>query len=306
MAMNYNLFLENNNNSELKRTNSIEMHNNMYNSPYSNYNFPPIGIFTNNEITSDISTENIINQDDNGNVTTMIDDNNSYINSYKPILDELNKLNIETKEMMSGLLQDISIVRGQNSKNKYNNLSNLISASTSLASTRLNIIKEAGNIISNSHNMDLKRYDKTTANSQSNMNEDALVMDLYQMISNNSGNSNIIKTSDIVQQSLNSTNNFDDENISKMYSDYVNELNMINSEIVVVYNNADDTLNFSAIDMNGNFIDNPNIPEKHYLSNIVLDRVNMIAKDKHLGTTYKLIIINDSIADEEMKVNEIF
>lgn len=294
-------------NSGIRKHNSEKISNsnnnyipNVYNSNTTNLQpIPIINIFGNNkEVKSDISSDKIIKKDEKGNVNTMVNTETSYIDSYKPILNELNDLNIETKEMMDNLNKDIEVVRKQNTKNKYNNLSALISASTSLVGSRLNIIKEAGNIISNSHNMDLKRYSKKS-DSENKNNDDELMMNLYQMMSNDS-NLNIVKSEDILSSSK--QNNDSDNNISKLYSDYVDHMNSISSEVVVVYNCADDTTRFSAIDINGNLRDdNPNIPEKHYLSNIIIDRVNNIAKDKHLGDTYKLIVLNESINDEEVE-----
>lgn len=305
---NFDYFSNNEKLNNIGFNQSINMNNQI--PATNNLNIPnlPINIFGNQElpVTSDINKDSIIKANEDGVVTTLVEDNNSYLTSYEPILNELNKLNIETKEMMGLLNQDITTVRNSNSKNKYNNIAQLSSSLTALTSSRLSIIKEASSIINNAHNMDLKRFDKVSNGADAKLNEEGIIMDLYQMISDNRNNSNIVTTSSMMQMQ-NNLPDPDSEYIMGIQSDFINNMNATNSEVVVVYNEADDSMDFTAIDMNGNFTNsNPNIPEKHYLSNIVIDRVNMVAKDKHLGLNYKLIILNSSDTDEEISAEQIF
>lgn len=296
------------NNEELKNI-GYNIQNNISPTQYSNLNIPnlPINIFGNQElpVTSDISKDNIIKPNEDGVVSTLVEDNNSYLSSYAPILNELNNLNIETKEMMNFLNQDISMVRNSNSKNKYDNIAKLSSSLGGLTNSRLSIIKEASSIMNNAHNMDLKRFDKVSNNADNKLNEDGIIMDLYQMISDNGNKSNNIITNSSMMQ--NNQHDPDSEYIMGIQNDFINNMNLTNSEIVLVYNEADDSMRFTAVDMNGNFVDNnPDIPDKHYLSNIIIDKVNMVAKDKHLGLNYRLIILNSSETDEIMSAEEIF
>lgn len=264
----------------------------------------PFNIFSNNMPTdSNIDKSNIIKENEDGVVNTMVNSNDSYIHSYAPVLDELNELNIETKEFTNELKNDINEIRSKNSRNKYNNLSAMVASLTSLTSTRLAIVKEAGNIINNSHKLDLSRHKQNIAVSDS-QNDDAQVMELYNMITSNNHSS---MTGGTILQNTNNMiepNNEDINAINQLYSEYMDNTRDLSHTIVVVYNDASGSMNFAAIDENNNLVQSSNLPDNNLLSNLVLDRRNMIAKDSKLGIRYPLIIENTSVNDETIDLSD--
>ena len=300
MSNNNNDIVDNNYNSNMNYNNGT------FNQPI-NYNPIPIfDIFGNKPIeTSDINPEEIIKPNEDGNVPTMVNDENSYINSYKPFLNELNALNLDAKRNYSALEDDIMKVRNSNGKNKYENLAKLLPAQSSLISSRLNIIKEASSIINNSHNLDLKRFKDISKLTDNNKDEDSdnIINNLFSMMVNSPNDLDILPAQKLYQNGMGINSN-DDGEIMKMYEEYVNDVNMLNSEIIVVFNEADNQLRFAAVDENGNYINSPNIPDTHHTKNIVIDKINMLAKDSKLGFSYRLVLENHAVNDEEFYEDE--
>lgn len=280
-----NLPIGNNYNNQIITNNAI-----------SSYSPESLSLF-NNEVSSEIESKNIINKNDEGISTPMIDNNNSYVSSYEPVLNELNKLNIEVKTASNEVMNDINILRNQGGKNKYNNLANMMSTYSSLVSTRLNIIKEAGSIINNSHNLDLKRSNQISKlESNNNQNDDAIIMNLYGMMSSNFNPS--IASQEFNNSSIDTSTDEERKILGQLYDEYLNNFNKLNAEVVVLYNEANGVMEFKTVDENGSFINGSNMPSSTYLSNIIIDKGNGIAKDKHLGTVYRLVLVNESYNDE--------
>lgn len=282
-----------------------QIHINPYNMNQQPYVPMPIDLFSMGSMLvsdSEINADKIINKNETGEIISMADTNNPYIASYVPVMNELNELNIEIKNASNDTLNDIKILRSQNGKAKYNNLANMMSNYSSLVAARLNVIKEVNSIINNSHNLDLKRFNQNARIAAAeDKNDDGIIMNLYGMVSENINRSNMQQQ---FNQALANNNNYvtrpeDQIAIDKIYDDYMSEYEKLNAEVVVLYNEANGVAEFKTVDSIGNFIEGTNMPSDMYLSNLLIDKNNMIARDKNLNISYRLILTNNLSTDDD-------
>lgn len=232
--------------------------------------------------------------------------NEPYRNTY----DETKTLLKSTIGQLDGLQSDISgdlsLLRNSKTiKGKYNNISLLMSTSSSLISNKLSAIKEMNKIITDSHNLELKR-NKDTKALESNKDDDKGIMDLYNAFINTnpgSGSGYTMPNASNVTLLNNSSSSYGIG--SSGYDDYLSDItptkNMImlesnkNVETVVIFDATTNNTYFDIIDNStGNSIPNADIPDAMFLEDMTYDYTNNIARHKYLDTKYRLIVINNS------------
>lgn len=196
-------------------------------------------------------------------------------------------------------------------KRKYDYISQLAGTSSNLLGTKLTAVKEMNKVITDSHNLELKRIKDLKLNTQDKVDDDKYIMDMYNAFINTpvgtyTGGTPMAPTM-VEMTTMNGVQGINRTGMvatANTFDDYVNNMtptqNMMrleqdpNVKVAVVYDASTGNRWFDVVNIQtGESIPNVDKPDQMFLEDTVLDTQNGIARNTNLDTTYPLIVINN-------------
>lgn len=236
--------------------------------------------------------------------------------SNEPYLDTYNQTNIMVQNTISevdGLNNMIktelqSIQNSKTLKRKYDYISQLAGTSSTLIGTKLSAIKELNKVITDSHNLELKRIKDLKLNTNTEVDDNKYIMDMYNAFINTPvGTGSPMNIPSITELTMlngvDGVNRTQITNTANSFESYMSNItpsqNMMlleqNQDIktVVVYDASTGNRWFDVMNITtGESIANVEKPDAMFLEDTTLDTRNGIARNVNLDTTYPLIVIN--------------
>ena len=254
----------------------------------------------------------IILADDNSqesydNNLPMYQSNTSYIETYSETNNLLRGSIGQIDQLQSELKGELDTVRASKTlKRKYDYISTLSSTASALISTKVSVIKEMNKVITDSHNLDLKRM-KDLKVTENQVDDDKRIMDMYQaFISTPVGNGPVLGPSMNDMTMMTGVGNMVRADLGQdSYDTYTQNIsptqNMMRLEqnpdikTVVVYDASTGRRWFDVMNIRtGDSVPNVNKPDAMFLEDTTIDVRNQIARNTNLDLTYPLIVLNNS------------
>lgn len=259
--------------------------------------------------------------DNNSIVRDNSKDQNSAKQTYQETTDMLKGTLTQVDELAAEIKQEFDSVRTNRAlKNKHNILIGLSENLSALINTKVNAIRAINDSITKANDLDYKR-EKDSKATESNVNDDKYIMDLYNaFIQNPAGmnNRNILGPS-AIDATLNNTGIIrlpDNQAIEQQgfnpdtgYLSYITNMtpeqrlmsleDNPNIKMCVVFDAATGNKVFQMMDMStGQAV--PGLPARDpmFMEDTTIDIKNHIAKNINLGETYPLVIINENVVSE--------
>ena len=239
--------------------------------------------------------------------------NQSYLETYNETNSMLRAAINQADYLNQEIMNQVDEIKGSKTlKNKYNYLSDLISASGSMISTKVSAIREMNSSITKSHDLELKRMKEMKVN-EAEVNDDKYIQDIYSaFISMPRGSVAPLPTTD--QITFADSNNikvpimmnngmvgaasgdpsFDNymRNLTPTQNAMLLEQNQ-NVKSVVVYDAATGNRWFDVIDVTtGQSVPNVERKDPMFLEDTTLDVKNGVARNTNLDETYPLVVLN--------------
>lgn len=238
--------------------------------------------------------------------------NEPYKNSYNETNDMIKASIYQIDTLNSTMVEEITNIKNSKTlKGKYNYLSQLAGVSSSLLGTKLGAIKEMNKVITDSHNLELKRIKDLKLNTNDKVDDDKYIMDMYNAFINTPvgtyGGNGLNAPSMVDMTMMNGVNNMVRVEMGTQngtgFDAYLNNLtpvqNMMmlekdpNVKTVVVYDAMTGNRWFEVMNTaTGETLTNVDKPDAMFLEDTTLDTRNGIARNVNLDTTYPLIVIN--------------
>lgn len=111
---------------------------------------------------------------------SMAQSNEPYLNTYEDTNNMLKGTIYDIDELCGSVRKDIESIRNSKTlRNKFTNLSNLVSTESTLLSTKINAIKELNKSKTDSHNLELKRLSGSMAIAAGKQDDNKIISDMY-------------------------------------------------------------------------------------------------------------------------------
>lgn len=248
-----------------------------------------------------------------GNIP-MYQSNQSYIDSFGETNNLLRGSIAQIDQLQGEIKGELDIIRGSKTlKRKYDYLAALSSTSGTLMGTKISAIKEINKVISDSHNLDLKRMKDLRMNDVSGGDDDKKIMDMYQafvstpvgtgggfMGPNITDMTMMTGVNNMVRADLGGQDSY--ETYTQNISPSQNMMRLEQSQdvkTVVVYDASTGRRWFDVMNVRtGESVPNVNTPDPMFLEDTNLDMRNNIARNTNLDITYPLIVLNNSNLSE--------
>lgn len=235
--------------------------------------------------------------DDEGDLS-LLQSNQAYIETYEDNNNELKNVVGDIDALQKVLNTDIQHVRtSKTMKKKYDYLSNLINAKSQLIGSKITAIKEIGNNITQSHNLELKRQKELKIDNS--VDDEKQVLDLYKSFINTPQTSipNFMNDRNIVNspyneiQAVATSNHVTPDTITPQQHMMLLEQNP-DIKTVLVYEEHTGRKWFDVMNLaTGESIPNVDLPNDIMLENINIDSFNNVARDSKLDIVYPLVRI---------------
>ena len=180
------------------------------------------------------------------------------------------------------------------------------STAASLINTKVSVIKEMNKVITDSHNLDLKRM-KDLKVTENQVDDDKRIMDMYQaFVSTPVGSGPALGPNMTDITLMTGINNMVRADIGPdTYSSYSQNINPAQNmmrlennpdvKTVVVYDASTGRRWFDVMNIKtGESVPNVNKPDAMFLEDTTLDIRNSVARNTNLDLTYPLIVLNNS------------
>lgn len=240
---------------------------------------------------------------------SMAESNKPYLDTYAETNNML-KGSVNQIDMMQNDLQtDLTTIRASKTlKKKYDYISEISSTASTLISTKVSAIREMNKVMTDCHNLEMKRLKDLRMSAATSQDEDKKIMDMYQAFINTpiggGGNPLGFSTQDMTLQS--GSINMLPVGIGNDIQEPLNpSQNMMrlesnpNVKTVVVYDASTGNRWFDVIDTTtGESIPNVDKPDAMFLENTTIDIRNQIARNTDLDTTYQLVVLNNNSMNE--------
>lgn len=240
---------------------------------------------------------------------TPLNSDMSYLDTYQFPASLIGGTIAELNNLAVRLNQDLEYVRASRTmKSKYIYISNLSSSLTSVLSSKVQAIRELRGMVTDANNFELKRQQQLKINEQDS--DDKIISDMYNAYLNapmgvlaerpmnvspeflNTGGNNIgtpVASANGQTYALNADEaQFQNyiNNLTPQQNQMINEKNV---EIVMVYNQNDQSRRFEAIDTRtGLPVPNIELPNDFVKDGCVIDIRKGIARNSSLNQTFKL------------------
>lgn len=191
-------------------------------------------------------------------------------------------------------------------KKKYDYITMLSSTAANLINAKVSVIKEMNKVITDSHNLDLKRM-KDLKVTENQVDDDKRIMDMYQaFVSTPIGSGPALGPSSTDITLMTGINNIVRADIGNdTYDNYSNNINPTQNmmrleqnpdvKTVVVYDASTGRRWFDVMNVStGESVPNVNKPDAMFLEDTTIDVRNGIARNTNLDLTYPLIVLNNS------------
>lgn len=237
----------------------------------------------------------------------MYQSNQSYKETYNETNGLLRSSIGQIDQLQSELKGELDSIRASKTlKKKYDYISMLGSTAASLINTKVSVIKEMNKVITDSHNLDLKRM-KDLKVAENQVDDDKRIMDMYQaFVSTPVGNGAALGPNMTDITLMTGINNMVRADLgSDTYTTYSQNIspsqNMMRLEqnpdikTVVVYDASTGRRWFDVMNIKtGESVPNVNKPDAMFLEDTTLDVRNGVARNTNLDLTYPLIVLNNS------------
>lgn len=242
---------------------------------------------------------------------TMLQSNAPYEESYAETNNMLKSAILQADIMTTEIKGDLDTIRlSKTLKKKYDYIALLAGTSSTLLGTKVSAIRELNKTITDSHNLELKRF-KDLKLGANEVDDDKKIMDLYNaFISTPIGNAPqgfMPSSTDITMGAVPNINRMTMGGSEAGYLNYVNNLtpeqNSMrfesdpNIQTVVVFDKGTGRRWFDVINVQtGESMPNVSKPDAMFLEDTTLDMRNNIARNTNLDTTYPLIVQGNDVA----------
>lgn len=267
----------------------------------------PKGSTTNKKKLSDGSEIVLADETPHQEEIPMYQSNQSYKETYNETNGLLRTSIGQIDQLQSELKGELDSIRASKTlKKKYDYISMLGSTAASLINTKVSVIKEMNKVITDSHNLDLKRM-KDLKVAENQVDDDKRIMDMYQaFVSTPVGNGAALGPNMTDITLMTGINNMVRADIGPdSYTSYSQNItpsqNMMRLEqnpdvkTVVVYDASTGGRWFDVMNIKtGESVPNVNKPDAMFLEDTTLDVRNGIARNTNLDLTYPLIVLNNS------------
>lgn len=239
---------------------------------------------------------------------TPLNSDMSYLDTYQFPASLIGGTISELNALSARLNQDLNYVRASRTmKSKYIYISNLSGALTSVLSSKVQAIRELRGMVTDANNFELKRQQQLKINEKES--DDKIISDMYNAYLNAPVGTLSSRPINVSPEFLNSGGNgygtpmitADGQSYAvaddSQFQNYINNLtpqqnqmiNEKNVEIVLVYNQTDQSRRFEAIDnRTGMPVPNIELPNDFVRDGCVIDIRKGIARNSSLNQTFKL------------------
>lgn len=253
-------------------------------------------------------------KDDKKYVADIVSANSPIIDAYDEVNDLIKASIFQINEVQSELKDEFNQVRASRIKGKYKYLTDLSTVISSLASTKLQAIKEIENIITTANKMEISRVKDLKIDAG---DDNQAIMGLYENIVNTprqqlaggfmpavpAGDGyvgtpqfisyNDLKTYDIQPQQTPNSNFSPEENRMILESNP-------NIKTVVVYDRRNDDRYFKVMNMQtGEYLDNVSTPDPFLLEGISFNFRTMTARNANVNMNFPLVVIGEQTEDSD-------
>lgn len=237
----------------------------------------------------------------------MYQSNQSYKETYNETNGLLRNSIGQIDQLQTELKSELDSIRASKTlKKKYDYISMIGSTTASLINTKVSVIKEMNKVITDSHNLDLKRM-KDLKVTENQVDDDKRIMDMYQaFVSTPVGNGAALGPNMTDITLMTGINNMVRADLGPdTYNTYSQNIsasqNMMRLEqnpdikTVVVYDASTGRRWFDVMNIKtGESVPNVNKPDAMFLEDTTLDVRNGVARNTNLDLTYPLIVLNNT------------
>lgn len=236
-----------------------------------------------------------------------LESNKSYKESYAEGENLLRGSIIQIDKLQNDINEQLALIKSSKTlKRKYDYITNLTSASGALISTRVGAIKELNKIVTDSHNLEMKRNKDLMLSAQGQKDDNKAIMDMYNAfiatpMSANKASFNQMAIPSITDLTFREGSNTQPFSMAVAAEEapLSNAANMMrlehnpDVETVVVYDAATGNTWFDVINTKTmQSVEHADKPDPMFLEDTKIDIRNGIARNTNLDLTYKLITIN--------------
>lgn len=267
--------------------------------------------------TGDIITDTFDNT--SSRQLNMLESNEPYDQKYNETNNMLRSTVAQIDTCLAEVHDDIEAIRSSKTmRSKYTYLSNLQGAMGTLIGNKIAAARELNSTISKCNDLELRRYKEArSAAMAEEMDDTRRIQEMYQAfvstpvggrftqpLGPSTAEMSIAGNGGIITSALG------DDNLSRQYSDYVNNLTPAehtmmmmesnpNIKQVVVYNQETGAKYFDVIDMTtGQSIPNADKHDAMFLEDVTINQRDLVATNTNLGETYPLVIVGQPILSE--------
>lgn len=252
---------------------------------------------------------NMIKAKDEENISgdlPMYQTNEPYKQSYSETDNLLKGTLYQLDSLQNDIVQELNTIKQSKTlKGKYKYITDLTSASSNLLNSKISVIKEMNKVITDSHNLELKRIKDLKLNQKVDEgDDDKRIMDLYNAFIStpiNTGAAPIAPSiTDMSFMNGSGLIRADIGEVAQPTGGLTPIGNMMRLEsnpdikTVVVYDASTGNRWFDVMNVKtGESIPNVEKPDAMFLEDTSIDQRNRIARNTNLDITYDLIVIND-------------
>lgn len=246
----------------------------------------------------------VIEQNTNGNLFCT---NTPYMNSYKDTMQQYDYVAAQANQMTSELKTAFDTLKKSTMvKNKYMHMTELAAGINSAMGTTLQCIREKSKIITDCHNLEMKRSQAQKA-AEAAVPDNKYISDLYQAYINMPTNQQV-PGNPITMTSTNAINNpeyqfipsSEDVGYDEFHNNITPEQNRMilgdspNIETVVFLDESTEHMWFAIIDnLTGQLVPNYPLPDPMMLQGVSVNKMSMSVSNSNFGESWRLIISNN-------------
>ena len=252
--------------------------------------------------------EVILADEDNNSDLPKYQSNEPYVDTYDETNNLLRMTLAQIDSISSDVKSDLDIIRNSKTlKSKYTHIPNLANTLSSLMNTKVTAIREMNTVLTNAHNLELKRVKELKLNTNE-VDDDKYIMDLYNAFISAPVDNMVQMAPPIENMTLNNgINNIIRADVGDSnYSNYSANLTPVQNAMryetnpdvktVIVYDQSTGRRFFDVMNIRtGESIPNVPRPDPMFLEDCVLDINNKIARNSNLDKSYPIILIGDNL-----------
>lgn len=241
--------------------------------------------------------------------------NEPYLETYIETNTMLRNSIVQIDSLQNDIKTELDFIKNSKTlKKKYDYISEMVGTASSLVGTKITAIREMNKVITDSHNLEMKRIKELKINEDA-VDDNQKIMDMYSAfvttpVGAYSGPNTFSAMPSIMEMTSGVTSDGRplasigigaEDPYNKFVTNVTPTQNMMllesnpNVQTVVMYDQATSNKWFDVINLQtGESVPNTEKPDQVFLQNLTIDLRNGIARDPKLDRAYKVVTINNS------------